>query len=82
MSPPIHIPGAYGSREPPSQPSFLASLIAVPFSSINKNDNTEEKIIELMEQYQTKYGPLVLTSNSLNSYPWAWDDKPWPWENN
>ena len=32
--------------------TFLASLIAVPFSSINKNDNTEEKIIELMEQYQ------------------------------
>lgn len=37
---------------------------------------------ELMEQYQNKYGPLVLSSNSLNSYPWAWDDKPWPWENN
>ena len=36
---------------------------------------------ELMEQYQTKFGPLILSSNSLNSYPWAWDDKPWPWEN-
>ena len=34
--------------------TFLASLIAVPFSSINKNDNTEEKIIELMEQYQNQ----------------------------
>lgn len=36
---------------------------------------------ELTEQYQTKFGPLVLSSSSLNSYPWAWDDKPWPWEN-
>ena len=36
---------------------------------------------ELMEQYQNKYGPLVLSSNSLNSYPWAWDDMPWPWDN-
>lgn len=36
---------------------------------------------ELMEQYQTKFGPIILSSSSLNSYPWAWDDKPWPWEN-
>lgn len=36
---------------------------------------------KMMEQYQNKYGPLVLSSDSLNSYPWAWDNKPWPWEN-
>ena len=34
-----------------------------------------------MDEYENKYGPLVLDSNSLNTYPWAWDDKPWPWEN-
>lgn len=36
---------------------------------------------ELTEQYESKFGPLLLSSNSLNSYPWAWDDRPWPWEN-
>lgn len=50
------------------------------FIELYNQYNSQKK--ELMEQYQTKYGPLVLTSNSLNSYPWAWDDKPWPWENN
>ena len=36
---------------------------------------------ELQRQYENKYGPLVLTSDALNTYPWAWDNKPWPWEN-
>lgn len=49
------------------------------FIDLYNQYNMQKK--ELMEQYQTKYGPLVLSSSSLNSYPWAWDDKPWPWEN-
>lgn len=36
---------------------------------------------ELLKQYEAKFGPIVLSSDSLNTYPWAWDDKPWPWEN-
>jgi len=36
---------------------------------------------QLTEQYESKFGPLLLSSNSLNNYPWAWDDRPWPWEN-
>ena len=36
---------------------------------------------ELQKQYENKYGPLVLTSDAVNTYPWAWDNKPWPWEN-
>lgn len=34
----------------------------------------------LLKDYQNKYGPLLLNSDSLNTYPWAWNDKPWPWE--
>lgn len=36
---------------------------------------------DLMKKYQEKYGPLVLTSDALNNYPWMWDNRPWPWEN-
>lgn len=32
------------------------------------------------QKYESKYGPLSLTSNSLNTFPWAWDNAPWPWE--
>ena len=35
---------------------------------------------EYTKKYESKYGPLELTSNSLNTFPWAWDNSPWPWE--
>ena len=42
--------------------------------------NREKK--DLMKQFESKFGPLVLDSDSLNNYPWAWNDRPWPWDNN
>ncbi len=36
---------------------------------------------KLMEEYQSKYGPLVVSSKTNMVYPWAWDMEPWPWEN-
>lgn len=36
---------------------------------------------ELVKEYESKYGPLSLNSDSMNSYPWAWDRTPYPWEN-
>jgi spore coat protein JB len=35
---------------------------------------------EYMLMYQNKYGPITKTSDSLNAYPWKWNDSPWPWE--
>ena len=35
----------------------------------------------LTNEYESKYGPITLSSNSLNTYPWAWDNMPWPWDN-
>ena len=33
-----------------------------------------------MNEYQNKYGPIVLSSDALNTYPWSWKNGPWPWE--
>lgn len=38
------------------------------------------KAEEYAKKYEEKYGPLSLTSNSLNTFPWAWNNEPWPWE--
>ena len=35
---------------------------------------------EYMTQYQSKYGPINKASDSLNNYPWRWNESPWPWE--
>ncbi len=32
------------------------------------------------QEYESKFGPLFLSSDALNSYPWAWDNSPWPWQ--
>ena len=32
-------------------------------------------------EYESKFGPLYLSSDALNSYPWAWSKSPWPWQN-
>lgn len=36
--------------------------------------------VEATKNYENKYGPLLLTSNTLNTFPWAWDKEPWPWD--
>ena len=36
----------------------------------------------LVKRYENQFGPLTLDSDSLNNYPWAWNDRPWPWEGN
>ena len=35
----------------------------------------------LTKEYEARYGPLTIMSDSLNSYPWAWNELPWPWDN-
>lgn len=43
--------------------------------------NTEAD--RLTKQYVSKYGPVTIVENEgLNKYPWAWEQKPWPWNNN
>ncbi len=34
----------------------------------------------LVKNYENMYGPLTLDSNVLNTYPWMWNERPWPWE--
>ena len=36
---------------------------------------------ELLNEYQNKYGPILLNSDALNNMTWMWDNNPWPWEN-
>jgi len=36
--------------------------------------------IELQKIYEKRFGPLNLNSDVLTTYPWAWNESPWPWE--
>ncbi len=49
--------------------------------AIKKFNEYRQKTNQLMEQYENMYGPLVISSNSLNTTPWAWVSS-FPWEVN
>ena len=36
---------------------------------------------KVLKEYESKYGPLFVTSDATLTYPWAWNQLPWPWEN-
>ena len=43
------------------------------FTELSKDVKT------VTDEYEKKYGPLFV--NSSKTYPWAWNESPWPWEN-
>lgn len=40
------------------------------------------KANELIKEYEKLYGPLTISSNTLDSNVFAWEKDPWPWEVN
>ena len=36
---------------------------------------------QLTVDYERQYGPLTVNSDALDTYPWAWIQNPWPWDN-
>ena len=95
---PYKVNGPYEIKPMNEQAELLTYIDALCFACTDLNlyldvypDNKEiinlynrynEEKKNLMKQYEAKFGPLVLDSESLNSYPWSWDDRPWPWEGN
>ncbi|MEG2322629.1 MAG: spore coat protein CotJB [Bacilli bacterium] len=79
------------------QAKMLTNIDALAFATTDLNIYldvfpNDQRTIELFNQYrqqqndlqklyESKYGPLQLSSDALNTYPWAWENKPWPWQN-
>lgn len=79
------------------QADMLTNIDALTFATIDLNlyldvNPNDQRAIDLFNQYRSqkkelvkayenKFGPLTLNSNALATYPWVWDDRPWPWEN-
>ena len=79
------------------QASMLTSIDALSFAMVDLglfldvNPNNQDAIRlfnqyreekeNLTKEYESKYGPITLDSDSLNAYPWSWNDMPWPWDN-
>ena len=49
--------------------------------AINLFNQYRKEKESLIKEYEAKYGPITINSDSLDSYPWGWIDMPWPWDN-
>ena len=43
------------------------------------NKYRKEKI-DRVKDYESKYGPLTIDSDSIGQNSWEWIDEPWPWQ--
>lgn len=58
------------------------------YLDVNPNDREAIKLFNeyrnqlmmLTREFEQKYGPISLSSETLNQYPWNWLKGPWPWE--
>lgn len=49
-------------------------------SMITLFNDYRQRADEVMRQYEKKYGPLNISSNSLDQTPFMWEKGTWPWE--
>ena len=47
---------------------------------INIFNRYRQNFNELLQNFETKYGPVTILSEDLSKNPWRWDNEPWPWE--
>ena len=48
-------------------------------NALNKYNSYLKKEKELITIYESKYGPMTLSS-PVQTNTWLWDNSPWPWE--
>ena len=48
---------------------------------INLFNEYKTQANKIKDEYESMYGPICIDSNQNMTYPWAWDNEPWPWEN-
>lgn len=41
-------------------------------------DSLNEDVKKVTNEYENKFGPLLV--NGATGYPWTWNESPWPWE--
>lgn len=94
---PYKLNNPYNITPANDQAKMLTNIDALNFAMIDLNlyldiyPNSKEHInlfnkyrVEknnLVKEYESRYGPLTIDSDANNTYPWAWNRMPWPWEN-
>ncbi len=70
-----------------SEACFVAHELNL-YLDLHPEDNNALKLFneyrresnELLEQFESKYGPLLVSSDALNTSPFLWEEQTFPWE--
>ena len=49
-------------------------------AALKKRAQLQAKRCELVEEYESKYGPYIVTDQDVCGDVWTWVAGPWPWE--
>ena len=49
-------------------------------AALKKRAQLQAKRCELVEEYESKYGPYIVTDKDVCGDVWTWVAGPWPWE--
>jgi len=48
--------------------------------ALDDYNTVSKRLNQMIDIYETKFGPLSNFGGSQSRYPFAWVDEPWPWE--
>lgn len=48
--------------------------------AIDQYNEYAKKSMALKNKFQALFGPLTHFGHSFSTYPWTWDEAPWPWQ--
>lgn len=48
--------------------------------AMRMRDQYKKKRDELVAEYESHFGPYVVTADDVTGDQWTWIDNPWPWD--
>jgi spore coat protein JB len=82
----------------PERRQLLLQIMAEEFTAVELNlfldthpedkkalhiyNETVERLQELKQRYEDRFGPLTNFGYAPSDFPWQWVNEPWPWEIN
>lgn len=50
------------------------------YEAIQQFNQCSQQSRKLKRAFEKEFGPLFEFGMSYSSYPWSWDNAPWPWQ--
>ncbi|TVY07409.1 spore coat protein CotJB [Paenibacillus cremeus] len=49
-------------------------------TALQQYNQMAQKRMQLAQQFEMEFGPLMAYGHSFSRHPWQWIETPWPWQ--